>query len=140
MPGLLGAGGVSGGSSVVGYSLGALFNVTYAWNAYWAWVLINEALLVWSAVSPLKFIEAADPGGTVNDNTHSVESPQIRIGAHFIDGNSGSNVLAHAYGPGGGRGGDLHFDTGNTYNLSGAEYFIETSAHEIGHAAVILAD
>ena len=41
----------------VGYSLGALFNVTYAWNAYWAWVLINESLLVlnlyltWRAVS-----------------------------------------------------------------------------------------
>lgn len=95
---------------------------------------INEALLVWSAVSPLKFVEVADPGGTINDSTHSVESPQIRIGAHFIDGASGSNVLAHAYGPGSGRGGDLHFDTGNTYNLSNAEYFIETAAHEIGHA------
>jgi len=29
----------------VGYSLGALFNVTYPWHAYWSWVLINEALL-----------------------------------------------------------------------------------------------
>nr|ART36871.1 D182 [uncultured bacterium] len=30
----------------VGYSLGALFNVTYPWTAYWSWVLINEVLLV----------------------------------------------------------------------------------------------
>lgn len=95
---------------------------------------INEALLVWSAVSPLRFIETSDPGGTINDNSHSVESPQIRIGAHYIDGNSGSNVLAHAYYPGSGRGGDLHFDTGNTYNRVNAEYFTETAAHEIGHA------
>lgn len=95
---------------------------------------INEALLVWTAVSPLRFTEVADPGGTINDNAHSVESPQMRIGAHFIDGATGSNVLAHAYGPGSGRGGDMHFDTGNTYNRANAAGLIEVAAHEIGHA------
>ncbi len=41
----------------VGYSLGALFNITDAWNAYWSWVVFNEAVLfvnlvlTWRAVS-----------------------------------------------------------------------------------------
>jgi hypothetical protein len=30
----------------VGYSLGAIFNLTYPWNAYWSWVIFNEVLLV----------------------------------------------------------------------------------------------
>ncbi|HQY88349.1 MAG TPA: matrixin family metalloprotease, partial [Tepidisphaeraceae bacterium] len=95
---------------------------------------IEESLLVWTGVTPLRFFETADPGGVVNDDTNNINSPEIRIGAHYIDGSSGTNVLAHAYGPGSGRGGDMHFDTGNTYNLSGAGYFIQTAAHEIGHA------
>jgi hypothetical protein len=123
------------GSSAVSYGYSNLFStLTSDMTDREIRDSINEALLVWSAVSPLRFTEAADPGGAVNDNTHSIESPQIRIGTHFIDGASGSNVLAHAYGPGSGRGGDLHFDSGNTYNRVSAEYFIEVAAHEIGHA------
>src|SRR5688500_13085512 len=73
---------------------------------------IEEALQVWSAVAPLKFTELLDSGPAPSDNTYSAsDRPQLRFGHHFIDGDGGSNTLAHAYYPStGGLGGDLHFD------------------------------
>jgi hypothetical protein len=99
---------------------------------------IEEALQVWSAVSPLRFTEAIDSGPAPSDTGYVAGThPQLRFGHHYIDGGSGANTLAHAYFPStNGIGGDLHFDNGNTWTThpsSGID-IIEVATHEIGHA------
>lgn len=80
--------------------------------------LFEEALGVWSEVSPLNFTEIQDPG-----NGAAVD---IRVNGDFIDGRN--NVLARAFFP---QGGDITFDTGDNWNAS---LFLETAVHEIGHS------
>ena len=99
---------------------------------------IEEALQVWSAVSPLRFTEAVDSGPAPSDTGYLAgTTPQLRFGHHYIDGGDGANVLAHAYFPStNGIGGDLHFDNSNTWTThpsSGID-IIEVATHEIGHA------
>ncbi len=99
---------------------------------------VEEALGVWAAHSPLHFVEVPDTGPTASDTSYLASShANIRIGHHYIDGASGSNVLAHAYYPtGSGLGGDLHFDNSNTWRIGpGSGYsFLEVTVHELGHA------
>lgn len=101
---------------------------------------VVECLSIWSAVTPLKFVEVTDSGPTPSDSSYAPGStPHLRFGHHAIDG--ASNVLAHAFLPfdvtGDGLSGDLHFDEGETWVVRplGARIdFIETCLHEIGHA------
>jgi len=99
---------------------------------------IEEALQVWSAVSPLRFTEVADSGPAPSDTAYPAgTTPQLRFGHHYIDGGAGANVLAHAYYPSSsGLGGDLHFDNGNTWTVNPASGvdIIEVATHEIGHS------
>lgn len=100
---------------------------------------IEEALQVWSAVAPLKFVELADSGPAPSDTGYAAgNTPILRFGHHYIDGNPNPNTLAHAYYPSpNGLGGDLHFDNGNTWGLtpsSTAIDMIEVATHEIGHS------
>lgn len=106
----------------------------------------EEALNLWAAVTPLNFIEVVDSGPLpdpdgADDDYEAENHPNIRIGHHFIDGATGSNVLAHAYFPppvgGMGQAGDVHFDNANVWGLgtsSGNVDIIETMTHEIGHS------
>lgn len=102
---------------------------------------IEEALNLWASFAPLKFVEVTD-SGPMPDNLDTPypasDHPDIRFGHHFIDGDEGSNVLAHAYFPAdSGLAGDVHFDNGNTWSIGqvpGAFDLIEVAVHEIGHS------
>uniref|UniRef100_A0A8C5QAF0 Peptidase metallopeptidase domain-containing protein n=1 Tax=Leptobrachium leishanense TaxID=445787 RepID=A0A8C5QAF0_9ANUR len=90
---------------------------------------IQKAFQVWSNVTPLTF--RMIPGG------------QADIFIQFSQGGHGdsnpfdgpSNVLAHAYAPGNGIGGDAHFDEGERWSNSnlGINLFL-VAAHEFGHS------
>ena len=106
--------------------------------------LTQEALLTWTAVSPVTYTERPDSGPAASDTGYDAGStPQIRIGHHPFDASSGGlNVLAHGYFPangnfGVGLGGDLHFNDSLKFvagKSSAAGFsFLETAAHEIGH-------
>ncbi|XP_044522194.1 neutrophil collagenase [Gracilinanus agilis] len=91
---------------------------------------IEKAIQIWSYPTPLTF--------TRSDDNNEVD---IRItfarGAHGdnspFDGVSG--ILAHAYQPGRGIGGDAHFDEDETWTTDsrGTNLFI-VAAHEFGHS------
>ena len=90
------------------------------------------AFNAWSAVAGLTFVQVADDGAAMDAATSSGD---IRIGAHAIDGQN--NILAWAYGPGSGIGGDMIFDPAEAWDLdfsgSGIDIF-QVMAHELGHA------
>ena len=118
----------------ISYSYSNLFNGSMAGltNAQMR-SAIEEVLGRWASYAPLHFVEVADSGSAVtgSDASYSATNhPLMRIGHHYIDGNSGT--LAHAYYPGdGGLSGDLHFDNGESWTVG---RFMETALHEIGHA------
>ncbi|XP_075054895.1 collagenase 3-like [Mixophyes fleayi] len=90
---------------------------------------IQRALNVWSQVTPLRFSKltsgAADIVIQFSPRSHGDRSP--------FDGPNG--VLAHAYGPSTGIGGDAHFDEDErwTNNRAGFNLFL-VAAHEFGHS------
>ncbi|XP_053312478.1 matrix metalloproteinase-20-like [Spea bombifrons] len=90
---------------------------------------IRMALDVWSNVTPLRFRMVtrgrADIEIQFSDGTHGDASP--------FDGPS--SVLAHAYAPGNGIGGDAHFDEAERWSStnSGINLFL-VAAHEFGHS------
>ena len=102
---------------------------------------IEEALTLWARYAPFNFVRVADAGPAPSDATYpEMDDPDIRVGHHYIDGDSGNNTLAHAYYPppnAGGLAGDLHFDSSNTWaigQVAGATDLLETAVHEIGHS------
>ncbi|XP_061558329.1 matrix metallopeptidase 30 [Phycodurus eques] len=90
---------------------------------------LAKALQVYSDVIPLDFKQiktgTADIMVKFKARNHEDFAP--------FDGKGG--VLAHAFSPGGGRGGDTHFDEDETWSLtsSGSNLFL-VAAHEFGHA------
>ncbi|XP_042761113.1 macrophage metalloelastase [Panthera leo] len=90
---------------------------------------IQKAFQVWSDVTPLKFRKI-----------HSGEA-DIMIG--FASGDHGDfnpfdgrgGIIAHAFGPGPGIGGDTHFDEAETWtaNYRGTNLFL-VAVHELGHS------
>ncbi|XP_037694660.1 macrophage metalloelastase [Choloepus didactylus] len=90
---------------------------------------IQKAFQVWSDVTPLKFrrISAgkADIMILFSRKEHGDFYP--------FDGKNG--ILAHAFGPGAGIGGDAHFDDDEiwTKNSRGINFFL-VAVHEIGHS------
>jgi hypothetical protein len=94
---------------------------------------IQNAFAAWQAVANIRFVQVNDNGAAFNA---SGASGDIRIGAHYFDGPSGT--LAHAYYPppnGNSAAGDIHFDSSEnwTCNSSGMDIGI-VALHEIGHA------
>ncbi|EHB12888.1 Macrophage metalloelastase [Heterocephalus glaber] len=91
--------------------------------------VIQKAFQVWSDVTPLKFRKI------------NVGKADIMIvfayGDHgdfnSFDGRGG--ILAHAFGPGSGIGGDTHFDEAETWSKTstGTNLFL-VAVHEIGHS------
>ncbi|XP_013010832.1 macrophage metalloelastase [Cavia porcellus] len=90
---------------------------------------IQKAFQVWSDVTPLKFrkinVGEADIMIFFAYGEHGDFNP--------FDGQDG--VLAHAFGPGIGRGGDAHFDEAETWstNFKGKNLFL-VAVHEFGHS------
>ncbi|XP_055052596.2 matrix metalloproteinase-20 isoform X2 [Misgurnus anguillicaudatus] len=91
--------------------------------------LIASALDVWAKASPLSFLRSyshqADIMVEFFRNDHGDSFP--------FDGPEGT--LAHAYGPGEGIGGDVHFDEAEAWTAGpkGFNLYI-VAAHEFGHA------
>ncbi|XP_040196151.1 collagenase 3-like [Rana temporaria] len=90
---------------------------------------IKRALNVWSQVTPLTFNQVGDDQADIliqfSRRSHNDAGP--------FDGPNG--VLAHAYFPGPGIGGDAHFDEDETWSndKTGYNLFI-VAAHELGHS------
>ena len=128
-----------------GGALTTVLNSLYAGGVSEATV-IGQALSAWAAVSG--FINlglVADGGGGFGAAGAAGGAGHIRVGAVFIDGNAGSNVLAHAYQPGdqayfgagGNIAGDVHFDNANLWSDGGSAGtidFYSVALHELGHA------
>ena len=92
--------------------------------------VLRLAFNAWAAVANIEFIQVADGGGNIGVGT----APTIRIVGGFIDGQSGSNVLARAFFPSSNpAGGDVVFDSGNTTFFADSNSFFLTAIHEIGH-------
>ena len=92
---------------------------------------LRAAFAAWSAVADITFIQVEDGGGDIGGGTF----PTIRIVGGFIDGQSGSNVLARAFFPHASAfGGDIVFDSSNTNFYANPASFRLTALHEIGHA------
>jgi hypothetical protein len=94
---------------------------------------IQNAFSVWQAVSNIKFVQVTDSGLAFNASNAGGD---IRIGAHYFDGPSGT--LAHSYYPppnGISAAGDVHFDSSENWscNTSGIDIGI-VAMHEIGHS------
>ncbi|XP_074044261.1 neutrophil collagenase [Macrotis lagotis] len=90
---------------------------------------IEKALKIWSDPSPLKF--------TKNTNGEADIKISFVRGAHGdnspFDGPNG--ILAHAFQPGRGIGGDAHFDEDETWTSSSRGYnLFLVAAHEFGHS------
>jgi len=101
---------------------------------------VEEGFALWAQHVPITFVQAPDLGPLPDaaDTPYAAGStPHLRIGHHFIDGEGGPNVLAHAFFPDpsdptvSGLAGDVHFDNGNTWD---ANLFLEVFVHELGHA------
>ncbi|XP_068172621.1 transforming growth factor beta regulator 1 [Antennarius striatus] len=90
---------------------------------------LHSALKMWSDAAPLRFTR-------VNHNKADVVFTFVRRthGDYFpFDGPRG--VLAHAFNPGDGIGGDVHFDEDETWTVGRKGYSLfAVATHEIGHS------
>lgn len=91
---------------------------------------IHSAMQTWQEVSTLKFREVSSPTA---DITISFDRYDHGDGFHF-DGQG--RVLAHAFPPGEGRGGDVHFDDDEKWTSESKDgtNLLTVAAHEVGHS------
>ncbi|XP_019620911.1 PREDICTED: matrix metalloproteinase-24-like [Branchiostoma belcheri] len=91
---------------------------------------VERAFAVWSEVAPLTFTEVWYGDADIN-----IDFRRFYHGDNFpFDGAGG--VLAHAFFPGEGIGGDTHFDEDEPWSVgtgTGVDIFV-TASHEFGHA------
>ncbi|XP_075404844.1 neutrophil collagenase [Tenrec ecaudatus] len=90
---------------------------------------IQKAFQIWSDVSPLNFTKISEGEADIEigffQREHGDNSP--------FDGPNG--ILAHAFQPGPGIGGDAHFDAEETWTTSSENYnLFLVAAHEFGHS------
>nr|XP_004052082.2 neutrophil collagenase [Gorilla gorilla gorilla] len=90
---------------------------------------IKDAFELWSVASPLIFTRISQGEADINiafyQRDHGDNSP--------FDGPNG--ILAHAFQPGQGIGGDAHFDAEETWTNTSASYnLFLVAAHEFGHS------
>uniref|UniRef100_A0A4X2L6M8 Matrix metallopeptidase 8 n=1 Tax=Vombatus ursinus TaxID=29139 RepID=A0A4X2L6M8_VOMUR len=90
---------------------------------------LEKAIQIWSGPSPLKFTR--------------IYKGEADIKISFVLGDHGDNspfdgpngVLAHAFQPGQGIGGDAHFDEDETWTMGSSGYnLFLVAAHEFGHS------
>jgi hypothetical protein len=89
---------------------------------------IARAFSMWSDIADISFNMVPDGGEPFG----GVPSADIRLAGHYFDGSNGE--LAHAYYPRGNTGGDIHFDTGDSWSIGGFIDVFSVALHEIGHA------
>ncbi|XP_005107864.2 uncharacterized protein LOC101848145 [Aplysia californica] len=92
--------------------------------------LIVDALKVWTVSTPLTFTEVTDTMADIM----ILFAKKYHSDGHPFDGTG--SVLAHAFFPGPGKGGDAHFDDDENWstNSSGGIDLLLVAAHEFGHA------
>lgn len=90
---------------------------------------ISQAFQIWSDVSPLTFRETT---GTADIEISF--APGYHNDGYAFDGRG--NVLAHAFPPGSGRGGDAHFDEDEKWTIKTQDgtNLYTVAAHEFGHS------
>uniref|UniRef100_A0A8C6KU51 Collagenase 3 n=1 Tax=Nothobranchius furzeri TaxID=105023 RepID=A0A8C6KU51_NOTFU len=90
---------------------------------------IRLALKMWSDVAPLKFIEINHGKADI------VLSFASRAHGDFFPFDGPGGVLAHAFQPAEGMGGDVHFDEDEKWSTGGQGYSLfAVAAHELGHS------
>jgi hypothetical protein len=140
---VMGAGLAGNGPDPHGGNLTSVLANLYAGGVDEATTL-GLALSKWAAVSGfINLGQVADGGGAIGATGAAGGRGDIRVGAIFIDGNVGGNVLAHAYQPcnesfcNASYGGDMHFDNTNVWSDGGGAGTIDfytVALHEFGHA------
>ncbi|XP_053312473.1 collagenase 3-like [Spea bombifrons] len=90
---------------------------------------ISRALQLWSDVTPLNFVRLYSGDADIMISFGS------RVHGDFFPFDGPSGVLAHAFAPSEGIGGDAHFDEEETWTLGqqGTNIFL-VAAHEFGHS------
>ncbi|CAI5773316.1 macrophage metalloelastase-like [Podarcis lilfordi] len=89
---------------------------------------IAKAFKVWSDVTPLQFRKTTGPADIEISFAYNEHGDNIPF-----DGRSG--VLAHAFAPGPGLGGDAHFDEAERWSETNREVnLFLVAAHEFGHS------
>ena len=96
---------------------------------------ITAAMQVWEKASTLRFIEVHKESTDVDIYVDFEVGPH---GDHY-DFDGKGMALAHAFYPGRGIGGDIHFDDGDTFvshhlREQGKSSLLITAAHELGHS------
>uniref|UniRef100_A0A8C4X4Y9 Collagenase 3 n=1 Tax=Erpetoichthys calabaricus TaxID=27687 RepID=A0A8C4X4Y9_ERPCA len=89
---------------------------------------IHNALRVWSEVTPLVFKKIHEGIADIMISFGAKEHGDFNP----FDGPNG--LLAHAYPPGKGIGGDTHFDEDETWSADASYNLFIVAAHEFGHA------
>ncbi|XP_070761390.1 transforming growth factor beta regulator 1 isoform X1 [Enoplosus armatus] len=89
----------------------------------------RSALKMWSDAAPLSFIKVNHGKADI------VFSFARRTHGDFFPFDGPRGVLAHAFQPGGGMGGDVHFDEDETWTVGRQGYSLfAVAAHELGHS------
>uniref|UniRef100_A0A670IRQ8 Peptidase metallopeptidase domain-containing protein n=1 Tax=Podarcis muralis TaxID=64176 RepID=A0A670IRQ8_PODMU len=88
---------------------------------------IAKAFKVWSDVTPLQFRKTTGPADIEISFAYNEHGDNIPF-----DGRSG--VLAHAFAPGLGLGGDAHFDEAERWSETNRVNLFLVAAHEFGHS------
>ncbi|XP_067842262.1 collagenase 3 [Heptranchias perlo] len=90
---------------------------------------LREAFKVWSDVTPLTFTRILTGEADIKISF----APRVHGDGFPFDGPDG--FLAHAFPPGPGIGGDIHFDEDETWSMDSKGYnLFMVAAHELGHA------
>ncbi|XP_024910978.1 matrilysin-like [Cynoglossus semilaevis] len=90
----------------------------------------RAALKLWSDAAPLKFLRVRD-----QSRADVVLSFTSRMHGDFSPFDGPGGVLAHAFQPGEGMGGDVHFDEDETWTTGSQGYSLSAvAAHELGHS------
>uniref|UniRef100_A0A672RHK6 Matrix metallopeptidase 20a (enamelysin) n=1 Tax=Sinocyclocheilus grahami TaxID=75366 RepID=A0A672RHK6_SINGR len=89
---------------------------------------LRLALKIWSEAAALKFVQVKH--GMV-DITFSFNS---KAHGDFFTFDGPGGVLAHAFEPGEGIGGDVHFDDDETWTVGRGYNLFTVAAHELGHS------
>ncbi|KAH8252944.1 hypothetical protein KR032_002768 [Drosophila birchii] len=94
--------------------------------------MVQRALNVWESNSKLTFREVFSPQADIQ-----ILFARLQHGDGYKFDGPGQ-VLAHAFYPGEGRGGDAHFDADETWNYNPDESrgtnFLNVALHELGHS------